>query len=134
MGIFFGKKKTAPGQPHPDWPWSLSVGSLSFPRPDWETLEDALRGLRPDSDSFLILEQKDPADPKNYWFLQSAVNLAGPRPGWYTVEAGWGSKQGKALKDLDARTVEEVIPFFRAAYERKPLDLSKFQDMSDMLG
>ena len=26
MGFFFGKKKPNPGQPHPDWPWTLSEG------------------------------------------------------------------------------------------------------------
>ena len=62
------------------------------------------------------------------------MNRAGPRPGWYTVEVGWGSQQGKGLRDLDVQTVEEVIPYFRAAYDRGVIDLSRFTDMSDMLG
>jgi len=135
MGFFFGKKKTDPSQPHPDWPWTLNLGGENAPQLSWDILESELRELNlEDPDSFLILEQKDPADPQNDWFIQSAINRAGPRPGWYTVEVGWGSKQGRALKDLDVRTVEEVIPYFRAAYNRKPLDLSGFEDMSDMLG
>jgi len=135
MGFFFGKKKPDPSQPHPDWPWTLNLGGENSLQLSWDILESELRELNlEDPDSFLILEQKDPADPKHYWFIQSAINRAGPRPGWYTVEVGWGSKQGRALKDLDVRTVEEVIPYFRAAYDRKPLDLSGFEDMSDMLG
>jgi len=135
MGFFFGKKKTGPSQPKKDWPWELNLGGVPSRQLSWDILESELRKLNlEDEDSFLILEQKDPADPKNYWFIQSAINRAGPRPGWYTVEVGWGSHQEMALKDLDVRTVEEVVPYFRAAYDRKPLNLSKFKDMSDMLG
>lgn len=136
MGFFFGKKKRNPSRPHPDWPWTLNVsGELWSDFGTREMLESELRELTPeDQDSFLILEQTDPSAPQNYWFIQSAINRAGTHPGWYTVEVGWGSSQGKALWDLDVRTVEEVIPFFHAAYDRKPVDLSKFEDMSDMLG
>lgn len=135
MGFFFGKKKTDPSRPNPDWPWTLNLGGAPSMQLSWDILESELRELNlEDQDSFLILEQKDPSAPQNYWFIQSSMNRAGPKPGWYTVEVGWGSKQGRALRDADVRTVEEVIPFFRAAYERKPVDLSKFEDMSDMLG
>ncbi len=136
MGLFFGKGKTAPGRPSGDWPWTLNVsGAL---RPDsgtWEMIVSELRKLNPeDPDSFLILEQRDPRNSQNYWFIQSAVNRAGPRPGWYTVEVGWGSQRGKGLRDLDVQTVEEVIPFFQAAYNHKAVDLSGFTDMSGLLG
>ena len=66
--------------------------------------------------------------------IQSAMNRAGPKPGWYTVEIGWGSRQEMALWDLDVQTVEEVIPYFRTAYGRKSVDRAGFEDMSDMLG
>ena len=136
MGLFFGKGKTAPGRPSGDWPWTLNVsGAL---RPDsgtWEMIVSELWKLNPeDPDSFLIMEQRDPRNSQNYWFIQSAVNRAGPRPGWYTVEVGWGSQWGKELRDLDVQTVEEVIPFFQAAYNRKAVDLSGFTDMSGLLG
>ena len=136
MGLFFGKWKTAPGRPSGDWPWTLNVsGAL---RPDsgtWEMIVSELWKLNPeDPDSFLIMEQRDPRNSQNYWFIQSAVNRAGPRPGWYTVEVGWGSQRGKELRDLDVQTVEEVIPFFQAAYNRKAVDLSGFTDMSGLLG
>ena len=136
MGFFFSKKKTDPSQPHPGWPWTLNVSGELWPDFDTrEMLESELRELNlEDQDSYLILEQKDPSEPQNYWFIQSAINRAGPKPGWYTVEVGWGSRQGRALRDTDVRTVEEVIPFFHAAYDRKPVDLSKFADMSDLLG
>ena len=136
MGLFFGKGKTAPGRPSGDWPWTLNVsGAL---RPDsgtWEMIVSELWKLNPeDPDSFLIMEQRDPRNSQNYWFIQSAVNRAGPRPGWYTVEVGWGSQRGKELRDVDVQTVEEVIPFFQAAYNRKAVDLSGFTDMSGLLG
>lgn len=50
------------------------------------------------------------------------------------MEVGWGSPQGRGLRDLDVRTAEEVIPFFRAAYDRTDIDLSRFTNMSDMPG
>ena len=136
MGLFFGKGKTAPGRPSGDWPWTLNVSGTLRPNfGTWEMIVSELRKLNPeDPDSFLILEQRDPRNSQNYWFIQSAVNRAGPRPGWYTVEVGWGGGQGKGLLDLDVRTVEEAIPFFRTAYGRKPLELSQFEDQSDMLG
>ena len=133
--FFFGKKKIDPSQPHPDWPWALNLGGRPSAELDWDILESELRKLNlEDPDSFLFLEQEDPAEPGSYWFIQSAMNRAGPKPGWYTVEVGWGGGQGKGLLDLDVRTVEEAIPFFRTAYGRKPLELSQFEDQSDMLG
>ena len=132
--LFFEKKKPDPSQPHPDWPWGLNLGGVPSMQLSWDILESELRELNlEDPDSFLILEQHDPADPNSEWFIQSAINRAGPKPGWYTVEVGWDGKRGKGLLDLDVRTVEEVILFFRAAYGRKPLDLSQFEDQSDML-
>lgn len=132
--MLFFKKKTDPSQPHPDWPWTLNLGGMPSARLSWDILESELRKLNlEDPDSFLILGQHDPAAPDNEWFIQSAMNRAGPRPGWYTVEVGWNSSKGRYLRDLDVRTVEEVIPFFHTAYDRKPVDLSKFEDMSDML-
>ena len=133
--FFFGKTKPDPSQPHQDWPWALNLGGRPSMQLSWDILESELRALNlDDPDSFLILEQRDPRNSQNYWFIQSAVNRAGPRPGWYTVEVGWGGGQGKGLLDLDVRTVEEAIPFFRTAYGRKALELSQFEDQSDMLG
>lgn len=133
--LFFGQKKNDPSRPRLDWPWTLNLGGVPSRQLSWDILEAELRKLNlEDPDSFLILEQKDPGSPQNYWFIQSAMNRAGPRPGWYTVEVGWGLKQEKALWDLDVQTVEEVIAYFRTAYKRDAVDLSRFEDASDMLG
>ncbi len=133
--LFFSKKKTDPSQPNKDWPWTLNLGGVPSPRLSWDILESELRKLSlEDPDSFLILAQNDPAAPDNEWFIQSALNRAGPNTGRYTVEVGWNSPKGRFLRGLDVRTVEEVIPYFRAAYDRKPVDLSKLEDRSDMLG
>ncbi len=133
--LFFSKKKTDPSQPNKDWPWTLNLGGEESKLLSWDILESELRELNlEDPDSFLILAQNDPAAPDNEWFIQSAMNRAGPLPGWYTVEVGWNSPKGRYLRGLDVRTVEEVISFFRAAYDRNPVDLSKFEDRSDELG
>ena len=133
--FFFGKTKPDPSQPHQDWPWARNLGGRPSMQQSWDVLESELRAQNlDDPDSFLILEQQDPGDSKNYWFIQSSINRAGPKPGWYTVEIGWGSRQEMALWDLDVQTVEEVIPYFRTAYGRKPVDRAGFEDMSDMLG
>ena len=57
-------------QPNPDWPWSLSEGGNLAGSFDWHDIEFALEDLYPDNDSFLILEQKDPQNDKNYWYIQ----------------------------------------------------------------
>ena len=31
MGLFFGKRKPAPGQPSGDWPWTLNVSGALRP-------------------------------------------------------------------------------------------------------
>ena len=126
MGLFFGKKKTDPSQPHPDWPWTLSEGGNILREFTWDNIEYDLAELYPDGDSFLILEQKDPKDEKNYWFIQSAIALQGPDKDNYIVGIGWGGEAGPALvercyhwKDLDT-----VIGIFEQAFQRKSLDLS----------
>ena len=74
--FFFGKKKIDPSQPHPDWPWALNLGGRPSAELDWDILESELRKLNlEDPDSFLILEQEDPAEPGSYWFIQSAMNI-----------------------------------------------------------
>ena len=49
-------------------------------------IAQALDSLGPHDDSFVILEQKQ---GKQYWFIQSAVALAGPHTGEYVVGVGW---------------------------------------------
>ena len=83
----------APPQPHSDWPWTLTVGGYagSTTDPSWQDIEEELRELVPDPDSFLILEQKDPQNLENYWFIQCAVASQGPDAGKYAVEIGCSS-------------------------------------------
>ena len=124
-------------QPHPDWPWTLSEGGKIITNFTWENIEHDLAELYPDGDSFLILEQKDPADENNYWYIQSAIALQGPHKDESIVGIGWGEGKNRAYLERlffwDALE-EEVIPIFEWAYQRKPLDLSGFEDQSDILG
>ena len=129
MGFFFGKKKTDPSQPHPDWPWTLSEGGNILREFTWDNIEYDLAELYPDGDSFLILEQKDPKDEKNYWFIQSAIALQGPNKDDYIVGIGWSGETGPVLmercyhwKDLTA-----VIEIFERAFQREPLDLTGYE-------
>ena len=116
-------------QPHPDWPWTLSEGGNLFRTFTWNNIEYDLAELYPDNDSFLILEQKDPADETRYWFIQSAIALKGPQKVFYIVGVGWNGVSGPVLvercyhwKDLDT-----VIGIFEQAFQRKPVDLSGYE-------
>ena len=97
MGLFsslFPKERALGAQPHRDWRWSLSVNGMPSAEFDWTDIARALDGLGPHEDSFVILEQKQGAD---YWFIQSAVALAGPHAGEYIVGVGWNDAKGKHL-------------------------------------
>ena len=134
MGFFFGKKKLDPSQPHPDWPWTLSEGGNILRDFTWENIEYDLAELYPDSDSFLILEQKDPADPKRrYWYIQCAIALQGPSAGQYSLEVGYREDGKGHLLDRTLPMLEQVTAYFDRAFRWKPLDLSAFEDMSDMV-
>ena len=133
MGLFFHKKEPAPGQPRQDWPWALTVG----PNPprgmlSWGDIRQALEELVPDGDSFVILEQKDPKDAKRYWYIQSAIATAGPDQGKYIVGYGWSGERA-AMWERCVPGVEEVLPFFQAAWQCKAVDLTGFADRSDWL-
>ncbi len=135
MWPFTRKRNGREGRPRRDWPWTLHVGEELWPNFDtWEMVEPELRELNlEDPDSFLILEQRDPRDAGRYWFIQSAMNPGGDNAGGYSVECGWSTAQGPVLYDLQVRTVEEVIPWFRSAFQEGAVDLSRFTDVSDDL-
>jgi len=124
----FFSKKPAPGQPNPKWPWSLSEGGT--PRQDFtlKTIEGDLTLLYPDNDSFLILEQKDPKDSKKYWYIQSAIALAGPKQGKYIVDVGYPGPDGPMMLERYEDTAEAVLPWFRTALGGGKIDLSQFED------
>lgn len=79
-----------PPQPHRDWPWRMTAGGYtgSTSDPSWTDIEENLRELSQETDSYLILEQKDPQNPSQSWFIQCAVALEGPDAGMYAVEIG----------------------------------------------
>jgi len=129
--LFFSKKKADPSQPHPDWPWTLSVGGELWPGLDsqsWEMIVSELHELYPDNDSFLILEQKDPKDDNKYWYIQSAIALKGPDQGRYIVGCGYPGKDGPVLLERCYDDLDAVIGIFEQAFRRKPLDLSGYEN------
>lgn len=118
-----------PPQPHPDWPWLLTVGGNSGSTSDfgWSDVEKALRALNQEADSYLILEQKDPQSPETCWFLQCAVARQGPDQGSYSVEIGFTTPDGSCLWEWVTPDVQEVINDFSDAYYHRELDVSGFR-------
>lgn len=132
MGLFsnfFLKPRPLGAQPHSGWSWTLSVNGIPAGSVTWEAIAAALDGLEPHEDSFVILEQRQ---GNNYWFIQSAVALAGPRPGEYVVGVGWNDGLGKHYVER-CGGAGRAVDMFRAAWQGKPLDFSGFEDRSDML-
>ena len=123
----------APPQPHPDWPWTLTVGGYagSTTAPSWQDIEEELRELVPDPDSFLILEQKDPQNLENYWFIQCAVASQGPDAGKYAVEIGCSSHNGSCLWERVVPDVQEATKYFSDAYDHRPVNVSDFQEVQN---
>ena len=123
----------APPQPHPDWPWTLTVGGYagSTADPSWQDIEEELRELVPDPDSFLILEQKDPQNLENYWFIQCAVASQGPDAGKYAVEIGCSSPNGSCLWERVVPDVQEATKYFSDAYDHRPVNVSDFQEVQN---
>lgn len=123
----------APPQPHPDWPWTLTVGGYagSTADPSWQDIEEELRELVPDPDSFLILEQKDPQNLENYWFIQCAVASQGPAAGKYAVEIGCSTPGGPCLWERMVPDVQEAAKYFSDAYDHRPVNVSDFQEVQN---
>ena len=123
-------KPTLGVQPHKDWSWtSLSVNGMPTANFGWEDVARALDALGPHDDSFVILEQKQGGD---YWFIQSAVALAGPHTGEYVIGVGWNGPEGKGYIER-CGAAKYAVDMFRAAWQGKRLDFSGFEDQSDML-
>lgn len=120
-----------PSQPHRDWPWLLTVGGYtgSSSDPSWTDIEENLRELSQETDSFLILEQKDPQNPGQSWFIQCAVALEGPDAGMYAVEIGCSTPGGPLLWERMTPDVQDVIAYFSNAYYHRGLDVSGFQEI-----
>ena len=120
-----------PPQPNPDWPWALTVGGYagSTSDPSWQDIEEELRELVQDPDSFLILEQRDSQSLENYWFIQCAVASQGPDAGKYAVEIGCPSSEGPRLWERIEPDVRGAIKYFSDAYYHRGLDVSGFRDI-----
>lgn len=122
---------STPPQPNPDWPWRMTAGgdSGSTSEFSWKDMEKVLRALIQETDSFLILEQKDPQNPKQSWFIQCAVALEGPDAGMYAVEIGCSAPGGPLLWERMVPDVQEAIEYFSNAYYHRGLNVSGFQQM-----
>ena len=120
-----------PPQPHRDWPWRMTAGGYtgSTSDPSWTDIEENLRELSQETDSFLILEQKDPQNPSQSWFIQCAVALEGPDAGMYAVEIGCSDPDGPLLWERMTPDVQDVIAYFSNAYYHRGLDVSGFQEI-----
>ena len=91
---FFRKKSRDFTQPHKEWPWSLTVNGMPSGEFVWKNVLRELSKLTPDPDHFLILNQQNPREPGEYWFLQAARSSVGEQAGWYIVECGFSSPVG----------------------------------------
>jgi len=121
---------STPPQPNPDWPWALTMGGYagSTSAPSWQDIEEGLRELVPDPDSFLILEQKDPQNPESCWFIQCAIATRGPDAGKYAVEIGCPSPDEPRLWERIEPDVRGAIKYFSDAYHQRKVDVLGFQE------
>ena len=121
---------STPPQPRPDWPWLLTVGGYadSTSDPSWTDIEENLRELSQEADSYLILEQKDPKHPEQYWFIQCAAALEGPDAGMYAVEVGCSTPDGPRLWERMVPDAQNVAEYFSDAYYHRSLDVSGFRE------
>ena len=124
-----GEISSVPPQPNPDWPWMLTVGGNIKSNPDWKEIEKSLRELNQDADSFLILEQQDPQNPRICWFIQCAIARQGPDQGKYAVEIGFPAAGNPCLWEKMVPDVQKAIGYFSSAYYHKRIDVSGFQKM-----
>ena len=115
------------------WPWTLTVDGAPVGGFTWADVRRELGNLIPDQDSFLILERKNPADQKQYWYIQSAIATAGEHARAFVVGIGYSTPEGPALFERYEDTFQAVIPWFEAAWQERPLDLSQFEDHSAWL-
>lgn len=104
------------------------MGGYTAGTPAWQDIEKELRELNQGEDSFLILEQKDPQNPKDYWFIQCAAVRKGSDQGKYSVEIGASVPGGAQLWERTVPNVQEVIQYFFDAYQKGQVDVSGFRE------
>lgn len=122
------KNALLPPQPNTDWDWYLTIGvdEVCMSSPDWETIEENLCRLKQTTDSYLILEQKDPRNSENIWFIQCAVAKMGPNQGEYVVEIGFNTCDRHFLWERFVPDVLNAMEYFSAAYHHRNVDTSGF--------
>lgn len=125
--MLFFKKKPDLSQPRPDWPWTLKEGGNLLRDVAWENVEYGLAQLCPEQDSFLILEQTDPKNSKNYWFIQTAISLGELNFGMYVVDVSRGTPGGPVMVERYYAALDEVTAIFKAAFQCERLDLSGYK-------
>lgn len=130
LGSQRARTTSAPPQPAPDWPWRMTAGgdSASTFEFSWKELEKALRELNQQADSYLILEQRAPENPEQYWFIQCAVALEGPDAGMYAVEIGCSTFDAPHLWERMIPDIQEVIEYFSDAYYHRGVEISGFRE------
>ena len=100
----------------------------SAPDFSWNDLEKGLRALRQEEDSYLVLEQRDPQNPEQFWFIQSAMALEGPQAGMYAVEIGCSGPDGPLLWERMVPDVQEAAAYFSAVYNQREVDTFGFRE------
>lgn len=132
-----GEKKPAPQLPQPskNLKWTLVIGTRfgydDTPEPAYPQVEKALRSLTTEPDKYVMLEQQNPQNPEEYWFIVCVVSARGNANDEYTVEISF-PKDGKA--ELWATTVKyltDALPYFAAAYRHDKIDFSGFEKRED---
>lgn len=129
MGLF--SRKPDASKPRKGWPWRLTIGDAA-PRQDFSyaDVKTALEKLIPDGDSFVILEQRDPKDARHYWYIQSAIALAGSERGRYIIGVGYPREGAAAYMERYTMDLKEVLRDFDLAYRCQGPDLSYYVDCS----
>lgn len=122
-------------QPCPGLPWTLrNAGGDACPA-TWERLEAELNRLHPGHDSFVILEQED---DDGFWYIQSAVALAGPHTGQFIVGCGWSGAEGPTTPGGIALVewyggYADAVALFRNVWENHTVDFTGFEDQSHLI-
>lgn len=92
----------------------------------WNDIEKVLWELNQEADSYLILEQRSPETPEQYWFIQCAMALRGLDRGKYVVEIGCSAPGGPCLWERVVSNMQDVVEYFSNAYHHRSLDVSGF--------
>ncbi len=117
-------------QPHDGWEWTLTINSRQKNEelfsPSYQQILEELRQLIPDPDSFIILEQKNPKNTKEYWFIQCAIATKGETKGSYIVEVGFKQSGQAELWETTVTYLTDAAAYFEAACKYEKINFSGF--------